>query len=296
MLRICTGTAISLPSVAVATLDDVCFFISPIGAEGSEERERSDRVLEYIVRPAVEPHGLRAVRGDEIGLPGQITHQVVEHVLNARAAVADLTGGNANVYYELAVRHAAKLPVVLIAGTSERKRLPFDTSQMRTIFFDHTDLKSADNARQAITEQMTHALAGAVDSPIATAINLQALESGSGVEQVLADLVGRVDRLAEIVGTIPYGIPAPGGGVFIPSGGELAFTTDPGQAQYFTGGPITPSSRVYRRRYFAGGEAIPTVWTITDETPPEVPATEETLEQSEGETPRPKTRRRKKTG
>ena len=89
------------------------------------------------------------------------------------------------MYYELALRHLGRLPVVLIAGESERGKLPFDLSQMRTIFFDHTDLKSAADAKAAITEQMGQALGGAVDSPVATAINLKALASGSKVEQVL---------------------------------------------------------------------------------------------------------------
>jgi hypothetical protein len=32
-----------------AALEQECFFIAPIGAEGSEVRERSDQVLQYIV-------------------------------------------------------------------------------------------------------------------------------------------------------------------------------------------------------------------------------------------------------
>jgi hypothetical protein len=172
-----------------------CFFIAPIGRAGSPERDRSDGVLQYIVGPAVEPLGMRAVRADHIGQPGQITHQVIERVLSSKGAVADLTGANANVYYELAVRHAARLPVVLIADEDEQKRLPFDLSQMRTIFFSHTSLASAAKARDAITAQMTEALDGAVDSPVTTALTLKELEGGSRVEQTLADLVARVDRL-----------------------------------------------------------------------------------------------------
>src|SRR5215472_415378 len=123
-------------------LSEECFFIAPIGQEGSDERKRSDGVLKFIVARAAEQLGLRAVRGDAIGEPGQITLQVIEHVIGAKAAVADLTGRNPNVYYELAVRHAANLPVVLIAEVGEQ--LEFDIAQMRTIFVDHRDLESAD--------------------------------------------------------------------------------------------------------------------------------------------------------
>lgn len=98
--------------VASTNFETECFFIAPIGAPGSDERKRSDGVLKYIVQRAAEKVGLHAVRADELGEPGLITSQVIEHILNAKAAVADLTGANPNVYYELAVRHTAQLPVV----------------------------------------------------------------------------------------------------------------------------------------------------------------------------------------
>lgn len=80
-------------------------FIAPIGSEGSEVRERSDGVMEYIVAPAAKDVELRVIRADQIAKPGEITRQVIEHVLGAKAAVVDLTGTNPNVYYEMAIRH-----------------------------------------------------------------------------------------------------------------------------------------------------------------------------------------------
>jgi hypothetical protein len=152
-------------------------------------------VLDFIIRPAAEDLGLQAIRADELAEPGQITLQIIEHVLRARALVADLTGSNPNVFYELAVRNAARLPVALIA--QEGEPLPFDTAQMRTIFFDDHDLASATACRRQIVAHLQRAFDGAVDSPIATAINLQALEGGNRTEQALADLVTRVDELSQ---------------------------------------------------------------------------------------------------
>jgi hypothetical protein len=180
---------------SVPNLQDECFFIAPIGAEGSPQRRRSDGVLEFIVKRAAEEVGLRAVRADQIAEPGQITLQVIEHVLGARGAVVDLTDLNPNVFYELAVRHTARLPVALIAekGCS----LPFDIAQMRTIFFDHTDLQSADECRRSIVSHLSEALDGAVDSPIATSIDVQSLQSGSVVERNVAELVTTVEDMAK---------------------------------------------------------------------------------------------------
>src|SRR5579862_3121533 len=109
-------------------LEEECFFIAPIGEEGTDERNRSDGILEFIIQEAAEELDMVAVRADRIARPGQITLQVLDHVLGARAAVADLTGRNPNVFYELAVRHTARQPVVLIADKDEK--LPFDIAQM----------------------------------------------------------------------------------------------------------------------------------------------------------------------
>src|SRR2546426_4759302 len=90
--------------------EEECFLITPIGEPGTEIRQRSDHVSRLIVEPGVELLGLKPVRGHEIHRPGEAIHQLVEHLVTARAAVADLTGGNPNVYYELAIRQAAGLP------------------------------------------------------------------------------------------------------------------------------------------------------------------------------------------
>jgi ADP-ribose pyrophosphatase YjhB (NUDIX family) len=176
------------------SLQKECFFIAPIGDEGTEIRRRSDGVLAAIVEPAAAELGLSAVRADRLARPGQITLEVIDHLLGARAAVADLTGRNPNVFYELAVRHTARLPVVLIA--EEGEVLPFDTAQMRTIFFLNTDLGSAMRCKRDLVEQLRQALAGNFDSPIATTVDVLALRSGDTVQRTLADLLGLVGQMS----------------------------------------------------------------------------------------------------
>ena len=141
-----------MESFDLPDLEQECFFIAPIGGEESDTRNRSDGVLEFIIQRAAEELDLVAVRGDQIGEPGQITLQVLNHSLRAKAAVADLTDLNPNVFYELAVRHTAKLPVALIVDKS--CVLPFDIAQMRVIYFDHKDLRSADNCRKQIVSHL----------------------------------------------------------------------------------------------------------------------------------------------
>jgi hypothetical protein len=181
-------------------LERECFFIAPIGEKGSEVRRRSDGVRDWVVKPAAVAHGLEAVRADDVGEPGQITSQAVKHCLKAKAAVADLTGGNPNVYYELSVRHGAQLPVVLIAA--DGTKLPFDISQSRVIFFDHTDLTSAGRAREDLQEQIGASLTGTPDNPISDGMRLAALQGGNVEEQTLALVMDRLQRLASVTESI----------------------------------------------------------------------------------------------
>jgi hypothetical protein len=175
--------------------DKECFFIAPIGESDSEARKRSNGVRDWVVRPAaLAAAGLNTVRADDVGEPGQITAQAVQHCLKAKAAVADLTGGNPNVYYELSVRHGALLPVVLIA--EDGTKLPFDISQSRVIFFDHTDLSSAGRARERLQEQIEASLTGIPDNPISDGMRLAELQSGNVEEQTLAVLLDRIERLS----------------------------------------------------------------------------------------------------
>lgn len=176
-------------------LEKECFFIAPIGEAETSIRRRSDGVLKYIVGRAAEEVGLTAIRADQLADPGQINLQVVEHVLNAKVAVADLTGLNPNVFYEIAIRHTARLPLVLIA--EKDCVLPFDISNMRTIFFDHTDLESADHCRESIVTALKSTLnGGAVESPIATSIDLSSMSGGNVVERGIADILSTLEELS----------------------------------------------------------------------------------------------------
>ena len=55
-------------------------------------------------------------------------------------AIADLSYLNPNVFYEVALRHALRLPVVQLIRKADR--LPFDVNQSRTLVFDTTDIYS----------------------------------------------------------------------------------------------------------------------------------------------------------
>lgn len=118
----------------VATRERTCFLISPIGEEGSHARKHADAVFKYIVRPAMEECGIRAVRGDHLDEPGAISKQMFQRILNDDLCVAVLTGQNPNVYYELGVAHASRRPVIILLSKDED--LPFDVRGLRCVNYD----------------------------------------------------------------------------------------------------------------------------------------------------------------
>src|SRR5437899_11104024 len=118
-----------------------CFVISPIGEAGSETRHRADQVFKHIIQPVARDCGYNAVRADHISKPGIITSQIIEHLAQDPLVIADLSGHNPNVFYELAVRHVARKPVIQITQVGEP--IPSDVAPTRTIQLDHRDLESA---------------------------------------------------------------------------------------------------------------------------------------------------------
>lgn len=146
-----------------AQFETACFYVTPIGDAGSPQRKHSDLMLGSIVEPALEEFGLKVIRADGIEKPGTITRQVFDYLLRARLVVVDLSFHNPNVFYELAIRHAARLPVVQIIRTADR--IPFDVNQMRTIPIDTTDIYTLVPQLQSYIAQVASHVRRALQDP-----------------------------------------------------------------------------------------------------------------------------------
>jgi len=178
----------------------VCFVIAPIGEENTETRRRSDQVLKHIITPAAQDCGYETVRADKISEPGLITSQVIQHLLDDPLVVADLTGRNPNVFYELAIRHAIRKPVVQLIQIDEP--IPFDVAQSRTVQVDHRDLDSVARCKEELVRQIGVAEKnpGDVDTPISVAIDLQSLrQSENPLEKSNAEIMSMLQDIRAMV-------------------------------------------------------------------------------------------------
>jgi hypothetical protein len=112
-----------------------CFIIGPIGNDDSLTRENANKLLEYIIKPVLDELKYEAPsRSDYLNQPGLITSQIIKGINEAGFVIADLTGHNPNVYYELGFCHTINKPTILMQ--SDNTNLPFDVGGIRTIFYN----------------------------------------------------------------------------------------------------------------------------------------------------------------
>jgi hypothetical protein len=113
--------------------------------------------LDQVIRPAFEPLGYQVERADHDATPGIITEAIVSRLISADLVIAELSGQNPNVMYELAIRHAFGKPVIMMLEHGQE--LPFDIGAQNAVFYS-ADLAGRD---EAIAKLL--AAHGQVDSP-----------------------------------------------------------------------------------------------------------------------------------
>jgi len=182
----------------------ICFVVSQIGEDGSEARTRANQVLKHVIKPVAKKCGYEEIlRADDIAKPGMITPDIIGHLYDDALVIGDLSGRNPNVYYEVAVRQAARKPLVLLIEADER--LPFDVADSRTIRFDHRDLDSVGDCVDRLEQQIKAVEENPelVDSPISIGLDLlqlkKATDPASQVgEALMSMMVGLNEGLAEV--------------------------------------------------------------------------------------------------
>ena len=149
----------------------VCFVIAPFGRkpDGSGRMVDFDRIYAAIIGPAVAAADLAAVRADEEKGAGFIHKLMYERILLSEYAIADLTLLNANVYYELGIRHATR-PETTVLTMAQGSPLPFDIGPLRALPYalnENGAPADAASAKTALTQRLVEARKHrTMDSPL----------------------------------------------------------------------------------------------------------------------------------
>jgi hypothetical protein len=182
-----------------------CFVITPVGEAGSEIRRATDGLIDSAIRPVLGRLGFSVEVAHQIAASGSITRQVIEHLLADELVIANLSGLNPNVMYELAVRHGEGRPVVTIAD--RETTLPFDIADERAIFFTN-DMQGALDLQPAIESAVRAAVEDKTsDNPITRARQGRAVRATVPQTDPQKYIIDRLDAIEISLNRVALSLP-----------------------------------------------------------------------------------------
>ena len=141
------------------------FGVKPDGRGGSID---FDAVYEKLIAPAIAEAKLQPLRGDQEHIGGMVHKPMFERLILSDYAVADLTTANANVFYELGVRHAVR-PHTTVLIAADLGQTPFDLApdRVRPYTLDSRGCPTAAPAElQSLVTALDLAREPSTDSPV----------------------------------------------------------------------------------------------------------------------------------
>ncbi|MFI0474420.1 hypothetical protein ACGLWX_17050 [Halomonas sp. HMF6819] len=111
------------------------FIVTPIGNDNTSVRRATDGLIKSVLEPVLLEFDYESKASHQENDLGSISVKVIKHLLEDDLVIVNLSHLNANVMYELGIRHATGKPVILISDKDTE--LPFDTRDQRTIFYSN---------------------------------------------------------------------------------------------------------------------------------------------------------------
>ena len=170
--------------MAISERKRTCFVIMPFGEKKDLDGQDIDfdDIYRFFFKKAVEDLGIECVRCDEIEEAGSIHEKMFEHIYHADIVVCDITTSNANVYYELGIRHALAKGVTLLIrrrGTT----IPFNIQGLQVVEYDQAKFGSIEQAKIRIHQIIKNGLVRRRnDSPVHTVLDLNIEPEGKPLE------------------------------------------------------------------------------------------------------------------
>jgi tetratricopeptide (TPR) repeat protein len=178
----------------------ICFVIMPFGEkEVGGQKVNFDNLYDDIFVPAIsavslpERGKLEPRRTDRDFFTGDIKLEMFHYLEYSRFALADISGLNFNVAYELGARHRARESGTAIFRQSQFGP-PFDISSIKAFPYEYEPTEQAAKARELITRVLTESLVrNRLDSPVRLALSTQS-QSGQ-TEALLTEAENAIRKL-----------------------------------------------------------------------------------------------------
>lgn len=87
-----------------------------------------------IIQPAIERAGLECIRADKEP-QGYIQKQMFARIFDSLVMIADISGANPNVFYELGVSHCVGAKTIMVSREDFIDRIPFDIAPYRVLVY-----------------------------------------------------------------------------------------------------------------------------------------------------------------
>jgi len=97
---------------------------------------RLNEIYKDIVKPTIESKGLDCFRANDYETNEVVMKDVWLGICQARVVIAEMSGLNANVMYELGMSHTFGTPTIMVGQPTENGKLPFDISHIRAIIYN----------------------------------------------------------------------------------------------------------------------------------------------------------------
>jgi hypothetical protein len=186
-----------------------CFVVMPSG-KTSDEHKWFMGWYEVVIKPAVEASGYACILAAAEEQPGAINDEIRAHLAFDPMVIVDLAGftvsdaPNPNVMYELGIRHAFGLPLVVMAW--EHQTLPFDVSNQRAIMCQR-GFKDIEPVKQKLVQFINAAKSGNYYRPMEAVGRNAALDTTSlalGKDSALAALIDEVRDLRTSIASVRH--------------------------------------------------------------------------------------------
>lgn len=132
-----------------ASTSNYCFVLMPFS-------QTFDFTYREVIKPIVSKNGIEVIRADEMFSPGSIMEQIRVSIQQSRFCIADLTGRNPNVLYELGIAQTMNKPTILL--TQDINDVPFDLSSYRFIIYDIQKKQSVETAKRQLDQAIQQVL------------------------------------------------------------------------------------------------------------------------------------------